>query len=286
MYRSLLYVPADNERFVSKAPSRGADAIILDLEDSIPEARKEAARGALAAAVPRCKSPDGDVLVRVNRPIRQCIDDVSAAVAAGVDGILLPKAESADHVRLVVEGIEDAERQIPDAKLTKVIVIIEDPAAVMDARAIISASPRVVGAATGSEDIATILEAEALPETLRLAKQLVHMAAKSAGRFSFGLFGTVADYSDQDAIRSLVAEARRHGFDGASCIHPSVVPLLNDGFSPSAEDVSYAERVVKALEAAEREGLGAVSLDGKMIDKPVADRARLLLTRARRNWPS
>ncbi|MBU2532281.1 MAG: CoA ester lyase [Alphaproteobacteria bacterium] len=283
MYRSLLYVPATNARFVDKAAERGADAIILDLEDSIPLDQKANARAALAAAAPQCRRHGADVAVRVNRPIRHCIADVSAAVAAGADVILLPKAESAGHVKLIAEAIEDAEREFGAKQIVKMIVLLEDPPAVFDAQAIIAASPRVIGAATGSEDIATVLEAEPLPETLRMAKQMVHMAAKGTGRFSFGLFGTVADYSDKDAIRALVAEARRHGFDGASCIHPSVVELLNDGFSPSEAEVAHARRVIDALDKAKAQGLGAVSLDGKMIDKPVADRARLLLTRAGRS---
>jgi citrate lyase subunit beta/citryl-CoA lyase len=282
MYRSMLYVPADNEKFVAKAADRGADGIILDLEDSIPLEQKADARAALADAAPECRRDDADILVRVNRPIRLCIADVTAAVAVGADVILLPKAESASHVQLIAEAIEDAENEFRSKRSVKMIVLLEDPAAVFDAQAIISASPRVIGASTGSEDIATILEAEPLPETLRMAKQMVHMAAKGTGRFSFGLFGTVADYSDKDAIRSLVAEARRHGFDGASCIHPSVVALLNDGFSPSVQEIVHAQRVIDALDQAETKGLGAVSLDGKMIDKPVADRARLLLLRAKR----
>jgi len=282
MYRSMLYVPATNERFVAKASERGADAIILDLEDSIPATEKENARRALPSAVTTCRSGASDILVRVNRPIRWCIPDVEAAVKAGVDAIILPKAENAAHVQLIAEAIESAESEFKPASMVKLLVIIEDPAAVMDARAIISAHPRVVAAMAGGEDLATALEAEPTAETLRLPKQLVHMAAKATGRFSLGLFGTVADYSDQDGIKALVAEARRHGFDGASCIHPSVVPLLNDGFSPSDADITQARRVVKALEEAEAQGLGAVSLDGRMIDKPVADRARLLLARAGR----
>ncbi len=282
MYRSMLYVPATNERFIAKAKERGADAIILDLEDSIPVPEKPNARAALGQAVPACRGTGSDVLVRVNRPIRWCIPDIEAAVAAGADAILLPKAESAEHVRLIAEAIESAEAEFKPANMVKLLLIIEDPAAVMDARAIISAHPRVVAAMAGGEDLATALEAEPIAETLRLPKQLVHMAAKATGRFSLGLFGTVADYSDKDGIRSLIAEARRHGFDGASCIHPSVVSLLNEGFSPSPDEIAQARRVVKALEDAEAQGLGAVALDGRMIDKPVADRARLLLARAGR----
>jgi citrate lyase subunit beta/citryl-CoA lyase len=282
MYRSMLYVPATNERFVAKAKDRGADAIILDLEDSIPASEKQNARAALAQTVPACRGGGADVVTRINRPIRLSIPDIEAAVKAGVDAIILPKAENSPHVQLIAEAIEDAEREFKPASMVKLIVIIEDPAAVMDARAIISAHPRVIAAMAGGEDLATALEAEPVAETLRLPKQLVHMAAKATGRFSLGLFGTVADYSDKDGIKALIAEARRHGFDGATCIHPSVISLLNDGFSPSEAAITEARRVVKALEDAEAKGLGAVSLDGRMIDKPVADRARLLLARAGR----
>ncbi len=282
MFRSLLYVPANNERFVAKAADRGADGIILDLEDSIPPSEKANARAALKQAVPQCRRNGASVLVRVNRPIRLCIPDVEAAVAAGADVIKLAKTESAEHVRLIVEVIEDAEAEFKPPNQLKLIAMLEDPSAVLDAREIITASDRVIAAVTGSEDVATILEAEPLPEVLRMPKQMVHMAAKAAGRFSFGMYGTVADYSDRDAIRKLVAEARRHGFDGASCIHPSVVELLNEGFSPSAEEVAYAQRIIDVLDESEAEGLGAVSLDGKMIDKPVSDRAKRLLAKALR----
>ncbi len=282
MFRSLLYVPANNERFVAKAADRGADGIILDLEDSIPAAEKANARAALMAAVPQCRRNGAGVLIRVNRPIRLCIPDVEAAVAAGADVIKLAKTESAEHVRLIVEAMADAEAEFKPPNPLKLIVMLEDPSAVLDAREIITASDRVIAAVTGSEDISTILEAEPLPEVLRMPKQMVHMAAKAAGRYSYGMYGTVADYSDRDAIRSLVAEAQRHGFDGASCIHPSVVELLNEGFSPSLDAVAQAQRVIDVLEESEAAGLGAVSLDGKMIDKPVADRAKRLLAKAAR----
>lgn len=283
MYRSMLYVPASNAKFVEKAAGRGADAIILDLEDSIAPSDKAAARAALPRAVPACASAGAHVLVRVNRPVRQCLGDVEAAIKAGVDGILLPKTETAGHVKLIAEAMTDVEREEGITTPANLFVIIEDPASVLRASEIIGADPRVRGAMAGGEDLATSLDAEATPEALRMPKLMVHMAAKAAGRFSFGLMGSVADYSDKDGIRALAAEARRLGYDGASCIHPSVVPLLNEGFTPSAEAVAEARRIVEAFEPAEREGRGAISLDGKMIDLPVAERARRLLARARRS---
>lgn len=282
MFRSMLFVPATSERFIAKAAERGADAIILDLEDSIPPAEKATARAALSAAVPRCRSAEGKVWVRVNRPWRLCIDDLAAAVHAGADGIMLPKAESREHVRFVAEVLADVEREAGTAAPTRLFVIIEDPKAVLDAVSIISADERVVIASTGGEDLATELGARPLPETLKMAKQMVHLAAKGAGRFSLGLFGSIANYSDHDAIRALTAEARLHGFDGATCIHPSVVPLLNEGFKPTEEELDEARRVIAAFDAAERVGSACVSVDGKMVDIPVVIRARRLVERAGR----
>jgi len=281
MHRSFLYVPASNAKFVAKATERGADAIILDLEDSIAPTDKAKARAALAEAVPACAKDGGDVWVRVNRPMRQCVGDLEAAVKSGAHGVMLPKAESAEHVRLIVEVLADVEREAGSKHETKLIVLLEHPAAVLIAADIISAHPRVIGAGAGGEDLATAMDAEAGPEALRMPKLLVHLATKAAGRLSFGLMGTVADYSDKDGIRAMISEARRHGFDGASCIHPSVVPLLNDGFSPSPDEIAEARRIVETFDAAESEGRGAISLDGKMIDLPVAERARRLLARAK-----
>ena len=233
MYRSLLYVPASNQTFVAKAAERGADAIILDLEDSIAPSDKGAARAALAKAVPQVGRAGADVLVRVNRPIRQCLPDIESAIQAGASGVLLPKTESADHVRLIVEAMDDIEREDGITEPTRLFVIIEDPAAVLRAGEIIAADSRVAGAMAGGEDLATALDAEPVPETLRIPKLLVHMAAKAAGRYSFGLLGTVADYSDQDGMTALITDAPRHGSEAASCIHPAVVPLQNSGFAPS-----------------------------------------------------
>lgn len=282
MYRSMLYVPASNDKFVAKAADRGADAIILDLEDSIAPSDKDAARAALMHAVPACARNGADILVRVNRPVRMCIRDVEAAISAGADGILLPKADSAGHVSLIAEAIEDVERAEGIDAPARLFVILEHPAAVLQAQEIISAHPRVAGASAGGEDLATALDAEAVPDALRTPKLLVHLAAKATGRCSFGLMGTVADYTDKDGIRALIREARSHGFDGASCIHPSVVPLLNEGFTPDEAQVAEARRVVDAFDAAEKQGRGAISVDGRMVDLPVAERARRLIARARR----
>jgi citrate lyase subunit beta/citryl-CoA lyase len=133
---------------------------------------------------------------------------------------------------------------------------------------------------TGGEDLATALDAEPLPEVLTVPKLLVLYAAKAAGVRAFGLLRTVADFNDHEGIAKSAAEARRHGFDGASCVHPSVVPILNSAFTPSAEELKYARDLVAAAEKAEAEGNGAFQFDGRMVDEPVVRRARRLIAKA------
>jgi citrate lyase subunit beta/citryl-CoA lyase len=134
---------------------------------------------------------------------------------------------------------------------------------------------------TGGEDMATALGAEPTPEALRFPKMMVHMAAKAVGVLSLGMIRTVADYRDTEAVARAAREARELGFDGASCIHPSVVPILNAAFSPSAEEIDRATRLIAAAEAAAAQGKGAFVFEGKMVDEPVVVRARALLKKRR-----
>jgi citrate lyase subunit beta/citryl-CoA lyase len=282
MYRSMLYVPASSERFVAKAASRGADAIILDLEDGVSPEEKLPAREKLAQSVAAVATQGAAVLVRINRPLTLAVGDVQAAVGSGADGILIPKVEGPEHICLLVEVAEEEERRTKRSHPLSIIAVIEAPGPIFKAREIATAHPRVAGMMAGGEDLATALEAEATAEALRFPKLLIHLAAKAAGIASYGTLGSVADFADVELIRSLVAEARRHGFDGASCVHPSVVPILNEGFTPSEAAVRHATGLLAAAEAARREGKGAATYQGKMIDEPVYERARRLLARADR----
>src|SRR5712691_5023720 len=158
--------------------------------------------------------------------------------------------------------------------------MIEDPGAVLDARTIATASPRVFELMTGGEDLATALGAEPTPEVLRFPKLLVHLAAKAAGILSFGLLRTVADYNDLEGIEKSAREARRHGFDGASCVHPAVVPILNRAFSPSQAELDHARALVAAYDEAQGAGHGAGGSEGRMADEPVVRRSRALIEKA------
>lgn len=278
MIRSMLYVPASSERFIAKAHERDADAIILDLEDSVTPNEKEKARAGLAKTVPAVSRNGATIFVRINSEVELIFADAEAGCRAGAFGLFVPKSNT--HM---VESLDKHLNRIEDAmsrrEKTALVPMIEDAAAVLDARAIATSSSRVFGLITGSEDLATAMGAVPIPEVLRFPKLLVHMAAKAAGVYSFGLLRSVADYQDLDAMEKSAREARDLGFDGATCVHPRVVRILNEAFSPSAEEIARATRLVATYEASIRAGAGACVFEGKMIDVPVVDRAKALLTR-------
>jgi len=276
--RSLLYVPASSERFIARAHERGADAIILDLEDAVVPAKKAAARARLAAAVPSAGQRDATVFVRINSHNELMRPDAEAACRAGAFGLFVPKVREPGTLVELASLLDRVERAMT-RPATVLVPLLEDASAVLDARVIAGATARVFALSAGGEDLATALDAEPSPEVLYLPKLLVHLAAKAAGVRSFGMLRTVADYGDLAAVEKSAREARAFGFDGASCIHPSVVPVLNRAFSPSREALDHARRLIAAAETAVARGEGAFAFEGKMVDEPVVKRARALLER-------
>jgi citrate lyase subunit beta / citryl-CoA lyase len=277
--RSLLYVPASSERFLARAHERGADAIVLDLEDAVAPERKDDARARLATAVKAVGERGAVVFVRINSEPGRIRLDAEAACRAGAFGLFVAKSREARALAALEAFLDRIERDI-GRTATCFVPMIEDPGAVLDARSIAAASGRVFALATGGEDLATALGAEPTPEVLRVPKLMVHLAAKAAGVRSFGLMRTVADYNDLAGIETAAREARMFGFDGATCVHPAVVPILNRAFSPSAAEIDRARALIAAFEAANTKGLGAFEFEGRMVDEPVVQRARALLARA------
>jgi citrate lyase subunit beta/citryl-CoA lyase len=277
--RSLLYVPVSSERFLAKAHERGADAIILDLEDAIAPALKDTARERLGDAVAMARRGGAAIFVRINAEAERMRRDAEAACRAGATGLFVPKAREPRAIAALADDLDAIELAIGRAPMS-LVPMIEDAGAVLDARAIALASPRVFALVAGGEDLATALGAEPTPEVLHFPKMMVHFAAKAAGVRSFGLLRTVADYNDLDGIAKSAREARRHGFDGASCVHPAVVPILNRAFSPSQAELDHARALIAAADAATAAGRGAFEFEGRMVDEPVVRRARALLDQA------
>ncbi|HXC29437.1 MAG TPA: CoA ester lyase [Stellaceae bacterium] len=280
VWRSMLFVPVTQRRFVGGAAKRGADAIILDLEDAVAISEKERARTLVQEAAGLVSRGGADVVVRINRPMRMTVRDLEAVVSPAVTAIALPKAESAQHVELVSEIIDEIEAERGMAiGHTKMLAMVETCSAFFRIAEIAKASPRLVGLNLGAEDFA--LSAGMLPtaEGLFMPKQTAIFAARAGGIMPMGFIGTVAEFSDLDGFRETVRRSRRLGFFGASVIHPSQVAILNEEFRPSAEEVDHGRRVVAAYDKALADGVGAVTVDGKMIDVPIVERARLLVER-------
>jgi len=281
-WRSLLYVPATRESFVAKAHTRGADAIILDLEDAVAPLEKPAARAALAKAVPSVRQGGAEVCVRINRPLRMAVQDIDAAVASGADVLVLTKLMGPEHVRLLAELTAESEAAhgVPVGR-TRFIGLVESADALAAMQAIARADPRMVALGAGGEDLATDLGAEPSPDALYLPKMMAVMAARAAGILPLGFIGTVAGLSDPDGYRAMLRRSKSLGFACASCVHPAQVPVINEEYGARPEEVERARRMVAAFEASLAKGIGAVAFEGQMIDEPVVERARRLLARAR-----
>ena len=282
MWRSLLYVPVNVERYVAKAHTRGADCILLDLEDSVPVAEKDHARTLVARAAARVRAAGADVAVRINQPLSLAVRDVEASVGPDVDALALTKVEGASHVRLLDALVTELEgRAGVERGRTGFIVMIETPAAYFDMARIAAASERVVAMNIGGEDFALACGMEPTEEALFHPKQEMIFAARAAGISPLGYIGTVADFGNEQRFRDMVRRSRRLGFDGASCVHPAQVRILNEEYSPRPGELAYAERVLRESAAAAEAGRGSFSIDGRMIDAPIVERARRLLEHAR-----
>jgi citrate lyase subunit beta/citryl-CoA lyase len=280
-WRSLLYVPVNVDRYVEKAHLRGADGIILDLEDSVPPSQKDAARKMVQSAAQKVARNGADVLVRINRELELAVRDIEASVSPLIRALKLPKIQSADHVKLLAELVGDLEaaRGMPEG-WTRLVPMVETADAFFTIDDIAKASPRIVTVVLGGEDFALDCGFVPDPEVYLYPKQQSLFAARAAGLTPMGLIGTVADYSDLDAFRAVVRHSAKFGFEGASCIHPANVPILNEEFSPPEAAVAQARKIIDADAKNTAAGRGSFELDGKMIDIPVVIRAQRLIARA------
>ena len=281
IWRSMLFVPAHMERFVARAHERGADACILDLEDSVPPPQKAAARDALPAAVQQVSRSGAAVLVRVNQPWEVLCEDLEAAVLPGIAALVLPKVNDPGLVLEVAARLDRLESaQGLAAGKIRLIAQIEDVHALSRLDEIAGSSPRLLGMILGSEDFSASAGMEPVPEALLAPNQQIVFACRRAGLLPFGFPGSIADFSDLERFRATIRLARQLGFVGAFCIHPNQVGILNQEFTPSQQAIADARGVVAAYEAALRSGQGAAAYKGKMIDPPVVLRAQEVLRRA------
>jgi citrate lyase subunit beta/citryl-CoA lyase len=273
-WRSLLFIPALSTHLLAKAASRGADALIIDLEDSIPPDRKAQARPAAVLAVTTLVAQGQCVLLRVNRDPddwRRDIDDMPDGALAAV---MLPKTQSAAEVDALATALAARHARPP-----AVVPLIENPRGLL-AAADIAAHPAVVALGYGAEDYAAAIGVRATPVAVGVPAYQVVAAAHAFGRQCIGLPASIGDIADLSAFEDAVRMARAIGFTGSVCIHPRQVEVLNRGFSPTADELDRARRLVAADEAARARGQGAFVFEGRLADGPIVQHARRLLESA------
>ncbi len=280
VWRSLMYVPVNVDKYVDKAHTRGADVIQLDLEDSVPPAEKAHARKLVEKAAAKVRRGGADVVVRINQPLSLAVRDLEHAIGPDVDGIACTKIDSASHVRLLDDLVTELEEKRGMAVgHTQFITMIETADAFFRIHEIVRASSRIVACNIGGEDFALDCNMQPTGEALFYPKQHMIIAANAAGIMPLGFVDSVAGFGDWDKFRKMVRRSRDFGFMGAGCIHPGQVAIVNEEYTPTAEEVEYARKVIRLNDEAAKTGRASFSLDGKMIDIPIIVRAEKLLKR-------
>lgn len=273
--RSLLFVPGNNPGMVQNAGVFGSDAVILDLEDAVAPAEKDAARFLVAEALRTVDYGGCFTIVRINPLEFGGLSDVRAIGPAGPNALLIPKVQSAEDVLAVVREIETLERD--DAAPIELIALIETPRGLAEAYPIGVCHKRVVALAFGAEDYTAAIGAIRTREGMEIlgARTTLLNAAAAAGVVAIDTPFT--DVNDEESLQQDVALTRQLGFKGKLAIHPRQVPIIHKGLNPSEGEIRWARRVLAVLQQAEKAGSGAVALDGKMIDAPIVLRAEQVL---------
>ncbi|RDF01602.1 citrate (pro-3S)-lyase subunit beta [Aggregatibacter aphrophilus] len=279
----MLFVPGSNAAMLSNSFIYKPDSIMFDLEDAVALKEKDSARLLVAHALQHPLYQEIETVVRVN-PLDSEFGllDLNAVVRAGVDVVRMPKTETAQDVVDMDNAITDIEKACGrEVGSTKMLAAIESPLGITQANQIATASERLIGIALGAEDYVRNLKTERSPEGIELlfARCSILQAARAAG---IQAFDTV--YSNANNEEGFLKEAaliKQLGFDGKSLINPRQIELLHNLFAPTQKDVDQAKRIIEAAEEAEKQGSGVVSLNGKMIDAPIIDRAKLVLERAK-----
>lgn len=281
--RSMLILPSNVPRFVAKAYQRGADAIVLDLEDSVPPDEKANARRGLKGVIDLAGRGGADVLVRVNNDPLLMAEDLIAAIQPGLHAIFLPKAESSEDVLNLEAQISQLELDRGLQPLSiKVSLHIESPKGVLNIQQTVAAGTRIESISLGVDDYCLALGIEPTAEGMELFYpfSLMITVAKAAGMAPLGIMGTVAGFRDLEGFKRLAETAAEMGCEGAYCIHPDQVEILNKAFSHSAEKIALARRIVNAFEQGMKTGRASINLDGRMVDTPVYRQARLVMDKA------
>lgn len=281
--RTMLYVPGNNAGMIKDVYIYGSDSIMFDLEDSVSINQKDAARYLVYNGLKSIDYAGVETVVRINGlDTEYGLEDLEAIVRAQPDIIRLPKTETAQDIHDIEGEISRIERQagITEGKI-KLMAAVESALGIINAYSIAKASSRLVGIAIGAEDFVTDLKTTRSIEGIELlvARSQLLMAGRAAG---IDVIDTVySDINNEEGFRKEVELIKQLGFDGKSIINPRQIKIVNEVFTPSQKEIDRALRIIEAIEEAEQNGSGVISLNGKMIDKPIVERAKRVIRLAK-----
>ncbi|WP_142433456.1 citrate (pro-3S)-lyase subunit beta [Enterococcus mundtii] len=280
--RTMMFVPGANAAMLRDAPLYGADSLMFDLEDAVSLKEKDSARLLVHMALKTFDYSKVETVVRINALTAGGDQDIEAMVLAGIDVIRLPKTETAQDIIEVDQVITSVEEtyHIPMGT-TKMMAAIESAEGVLNAREIAKASKRLVGIALGAEDYVTNMKTQRYPDgqELSFARNMILHSARAAG---IAAIDTV--YSDVENVKGFQAEVRlikQLGFDGKSVINPRQIPLVHALYEPTEKEIQAAKEVIWGIQEAEAKGSGVISVNGKMVDKPIVERAERVIALAK-----
>lgn len=271
--RSRIYLPGNRPRMIQKGPHLGADAVILDLEDSVSPEEKDAARILVARAIEALDFGASEVMVRINPIHAGGLVDLPVVLASGPDAIVVPKCESRDDVL----AVENAIKQHNPSKPVAILPMIETAKGILNAYEVAGASARVDAITFGGEDFTQDIGATRTKAGKEIfwGRSMLVIAAKAAGVQA--LDTVFSDLEDEEGLRRDTREIKEMGFDGRAAVHPAQIEIIHDVFTPTERELQQAVNVKRAAEKARRQGSGVAVVNGKMIDKPIIQRAEKIL---------
>ncbi len=276
--RSRIYLPGNRPRMIQKGPGLGADAVILDLEDSVSPEQKDAARTLVSQAIKRINFGRSEVMVRINPISHGGLIDLAAVLSAGPDAVVVPKCESKADVETVENAIKEA--KLP--KQISILPMIETAKGILGAYEVACASPLVDAITFGGEDFTQDIGATRTKAGKEIfwGRSMVIIAAKAARVQA--LDTVFSDLSDEEGLRRDTIEIKEMGFDGRAAIHPSQIEIIHECFTPTGKEMQHAVNVLFAADKARSKGSGVAVVKGKMIDKPIIERAEKIIRFAER----
>jgi citrate lyase subunit beta/citryl-CoA lyase len=275
----MMFVPGSNPSMLKDAYIYGADSLMFDLEDAVAINEKDSARFLVYNAIKTIDYGNTEIVVRINgldTPFGK--DDIEAVVRAGADVIRLPKTERKEDILEVEAVIEEVEKKCGRSiGSTKMMAAVESPIGVINAYSIATSSKRLIGIALGAEDYVTNMKTKRYADGTELlgAREGIVIAARAAGIYA--LDTVYSNVDDEEGFRREVRLIKQLGFDGKSVINPRQIKPVHEIFAPTPEEIRRSANIIRAAKEAKQQGLGVISLNGKMIDKPIIDRADRIL---------